>query len=271
MGQSPSIADLAKRDQQFREYLKTIETDLETKSAEAKGKLQAEIDRFYKNNGYDDAKIMVTGQNAEFLHQQEFTLENLQKVIDQLSAAVFHGGVVPQGADVDDNTVKDAAKEIGAAAGAMANLELYVAGKVFDMLSSVVISFGATTSFSYASTIGTEPLAYGIQAFTAVSASSYESKSFFQNEYINEYIFLYDVRFSLKQAQSEAQMTLVQLYQNQLVAFSTKLNELLDDLIDDNIDIDQYKDAANKFEQMIASVKTKIEDLSSTEKVLSLS
>lgn len=261
MGSSPKIEDLQKKDDEFRAYLNSIETDLKDRSADADKKMQADIDTFYTKNGYDDQKAFGSGRNHDFIHEAEFSMDNLKKVIDQVSSAVFAGAAVPSGASVNQKAVEGAAKDLGPEVGAMANLELYIAGKVFDVLSNIIISFGAGTKVSYSSSTKSESLGYGIQMFTAVSASSYQSHSFFTNEYISQYLYAYDVRFSLKQAQSEAKMGIVQAYENQLAVFEHKLTQLAQQLDEGTIDIDAYGTASEKYNKYIEAYRDKINSL----------
>jgi hypothetical protein len=226
MGKSATIEDLQKNDAAFRTYLDGIEKDLATQSDAAQQKMRTDIDDFYTKNGYDDAKRFTDGKNVDFMHQSEFTMDNLKKVIDAVSSAVFAGAQPPAGSTVNEDAVKAADKALGPEVGAMANLELYIAGKVFDVLSNIIISFGTGTEVSFSSSTKSESLGYGIQMFTAVTASSYRSHSFFNNEYISQYLYCYDVRFSVKQAQSEAKMGIVQAYQNQLAVFEDLLTKL---------------------------------------------
>lgn len=261
MGSSPKIADLQAADDNFRNYLNSIEQQLQAESDTAVKKMQGDIAAFYTYNHYDDAKQFGSGQNTDFLHEQEFSLDNLKKVIDSISAAVFSGAPVPEGASVNKDAVAAADNQLGSEVGAMSNLELYIAGKVFDVLSNVVLSFGTGSSFTFSSSTKTESLGFGMQMFTCVSASSYQSHSFFSNEYISQYLYIYDVRFSVKQAQAEAELGLVQAYENQLAVFEDLLNKLGDELDQGAISLDAYQTTSDKYQSYIDQFHTKIDSL----------
>ncbi|GAB2677995.1 hypothetical protein GCM10027194_07730 [Thalassiella azotivora] len=209
----------------------------------------------------DDAKQFTSGSKTDFMHQKEFSLDTMKNVVDALSKAVFSGAPAPAGTGVNEDAVADATKALGSEVGAMANLELYVAGKVFDVLSSIILSFGSSASISYTSDTKSESLGFGMQVFTSVAASSYESHSFFDNEYINQYLYLYDVRFSVKQAQTEATLGLVQLYQNDLVNFEKRENELADQLGAGTIDGATFESTVAIYDTLIAQYKAKIDAL----------
>jgi hypothetical protein len=263
MGSSPKIEDMRQNDDAFRKYLTDIQTDLDAKSASMSQKVQTEISDFYTKNHYDDAKLFASGQNTDFVHQEEFTMDNLKKVIDSISAAVFSGAPVPKGTDVNQDAVADADKALGKEVGAMANLELYIAGKVFDVLSNVVLSFGTGASVTYSTAVESKSLGFGMQMFTAVAANSYQSHSFFNNQYISQYLYMYNVRFSVKQAQVEATIGLVQAYQNQMAVFEDLLNKLGQELDEGTIALDAYETMSEKYQKFIDQFDEKISSLKS--------
>ena len=261
MGSSPSIQDMKAKNEEFQAYLSSIQQDLDTKTSAAMKQMQANITNFYATNNYTDAKIMVQGQNSEFMHETEFSLENVKKVVDAISAAVFSKKPAPDGATVNTSTVQAAEAALGAAVGAMSNLQLYMASQVLDVMSSVLLNFGKSTSVSYETTTETKSLAYGLQMFTTVAASSYRSNSFFNNEYINQYLFVYDVRFSLQQSKTEQTLGLVQAYSNELVGFEKNLNKLIDQLVDGSLTPELYAKGKEVYTKLIADVQAEIASL----------
>lgn len=263
MGHSPSIEELQAKDDQFRKYLSTLEADLDQKASAAAEKMRTEVDTFYSDNAYHDAKAFVSGQNTDFLHEKEFSLENLKKVVDGISAAVFAGAAVPPGATTNKDGVQAADAALGSTVGAMSNLELYIAGKVFEVLSNVVLSFGTGSSVTYTSSTKSASLGFGLQMFTSVAASSYQSHSFFTNEYISQYLYMYEVRFSVAQAQTEAKMGLVQAYENQLTNFEQLLDKLGDSLTKGDIDLNAYAKTADQLQELIDRFQEKIDSLKS--------
>ncbi|WP_329611965.1 hypothetical protein OG244_38610 [Streptomyces brevispora] len=253
------------KDDEFRKYLKTLEDDLGAKAADAATKLQGEVVNFYKQSGYDDAKSIVSGQNTDFLHEKEFSLENLKTVIDGISAAVFAGAATPKGATPNGDAAAAAAKKLGTAVGALANMELYIAGKVFDVLSSTVLSFGAGSTMSYTTATKNEPLGYGMQLFTSVSASSYQSHSFFANESIFQYLYMYEVRWSAKQTDSEEEMLIQMALENELAVYVTKLNDYAEQCSEGAIAESTFDAVATQFHKQIKDFRAEINSLKSAE------
>lgn len=261
MGKSPTIAELEAKEDSFRAYLAKLQGELEQKSAAVAKEVADEITDFYAKNKFTDAVDLVSGQNYDFIHEQEFSLANMKNIIDAISKAVFAGGGSPSGASVSEDGTKAAAAALGPEVGQMANLELYIAGQVFDVLSNVILSFGTSTAVTFNTNLQSKPLGYGLQLFTAVSADSYQSTSFFNNDYIYEYLYLYNVKFSVEQAKSEVQQTLVELYQDQIAVFAQREEALLTGLENGTLTAAAYASANAAFDTLIAASKAKIDSL----------
>ncbi|SOD74210.1 hypothetical protein SAMN05892883_3391 [Jatrophihabitans sp. GAS493] len=261
MGMSPSIKQLEAKETEFRAYLSQLQTELATKSAAEAAKLKDKIAEFYDGNKYTDAKDLVSGMNYDFMHEAEFSLENMQGIIDAISKSVFAGGKSPDGAKVSKDGAAAAATSLGPEVGEMANLELYIAGQVFDVLSSVILSFGTSTTINFNTNLQSKPLGYGMQMFTAVAADSYQAQAFFDKEYIHEYLYLYDVRFSAQQAKAEMTQTLIELYEDQLAAFKAREEDLLDQLVKKTLTDAAYATANAIYDKLIEAVKKKVDQL----------
>ncbi|PFG34844.1 hypothetical protein [Sanguibacter antarcticus] len=261
MGKTPTIKDLEKSESAFRDYIHSLEDQLSTKASDVQSKVDAEITAFYKDSGYTDAKNITSGLNYDFMQEQSFSMDNLKGIIDAISQAVFTGGKPPAGATVDKDGVSTAKAELGPTIGEMANLELYIAGQVFNVLSSIMLSFGTSSALTFKTNMQNKPLGYGMQLFAAVSSESYQSTSFFHNEYIYEYLYIYSVKFSVQQAQSEVKQQLVRLYSDQITVFKQRELDLLDQLSAGKITPEAYTTANAVFDTLIAAVEKKIGDL----------
>ena len=261
MGKAPSIAELEKSESDFRDYLLKLEKQLEAKSADSQAQLKAQIDAFYKDSHFTDAQVVTSGLNYDFMQEKSFSLDNLKTIVDAISKAVFSGASAPKGTDVNGKAVAAATDALGPTVGEMANLELYIAGKVFDVLSDVMLSFGTSTELKFSSSVESKPLGYGLQMFTAVSVDSYHSTAFFNDEYIYEYLYIYSVQFSVQQAKSEITRELVQLYEDQIVVFKDKVEGLLKDLEKDKLTVTAYSSAKAAYDTLIADAKAKADQL----------
>jgi hypothetical protein len=267
MGSSPSINDLAEKEQAFDAWLKSAEDQLKAKAAALLAVQNQSITDFYSENNWSDAVSVTSGSDTSFQHQADFTLKNLKAAIDAVGAALFSNSSVPDGTSVDQAAAKSAVKaaqDMGVEAADEANIELYVASKVFDVLSSVIMSFGTQTKLSYSHTFKSEPLGFGMQFFCTVVGSSIQSTSYFNNETIFQYLYLFEARFSLSQAKSEGVQDLVRQYENAIAAFETRLNALDDEVAAGKLTGEQYTDQSkiwtdliNKNEAQLTKMKAK--------------
>lgn len=265
MGHSPSIKELQEKDEEFRNYLDDLEKDLKKDAADAIKDMDNQIKDFYSGNKYEDAKEIVKGGQIDFLHEKEFSLENLSKMIGNISAAVFGGAAVPKGTSANATAVAAASKALGPTVGALSNLELYISGKVFDLLSEIIISFGTGSSVAYSNSVKNLPLGFGMQMFTCVAGKSFESKSYFVHEYISQYLYNYEIRFSMDQAKLEIAMGLIQTYENQLTVFEAKILGLTNKLEEGTIDPVAYKAAITIYMDLIHDTRGEIADLKASD------
>jgi len=258
MGKSPSIQSLESQDDAFRAYLQEQETQLQSKSGSVDAELQAKINEFYTNGGYTDGVDVVSGQNFDFMLDSEFSLDNLKTMIEAISSAVFAGGLAPPGAEVDADGQQAAAAKLGPEVGGLANLEPYMAGQVFNALSTSIISFGTSADFPFSTDLQSQPLGYGLQLFAAFSAQSCQSPSFFNNESLYEYLCAYDVRFSAQQSNSEPSQSLITLYEDQIAAFRQQEQDLMTQLENGTLTEQAYASANEAYDALIAADQAKL-------------
>lgn len=254
MGASKSIKDMRSNEKEFDDWIADKEKQLQEKSknlTEAQSKVMS---TYYKENKYDDAVILASGVNHDFQHEADFTLKNLKIMIDKMGAALLSSGATPPGQKVDPKEGKnmiEAAKDMGVEAATASNIELYMVSKVFQILSSVIMGLGASAKLHYTTMQKSESLGFGVQLFTTVSAESYQSHSFFKNEYIYEYSYIYEVRFSLMQSKIEGMQDLVRQYQDALAAFEKRLNDLDDKVVSGELTGQQYEDQQEIWTKLI--------------------
>ncbi|MBS0370824.1 MAG: hypothetical protein JSS57_16690 [Proteobacteria bacterium] len=254
MGHSASIAELAQKEDEYRDYLQKLKTNLEAQSKQAVTDMQTKINDFYNSNKYNKTAF-IGGQNADFMQRSEWSMQNVKNIIDAIAKAVFGDSKAPEGVTIDK------AEAIGAAISAMEHMEVYIAGKCFEVLSGVVESFGSSSSLSYQSHYDHKPLGYGLHLFTTVVADSYTSESFFKNTEIYEYLYIYEVNYSLEEAEAEAKIEKTKLYSDQIATFVKKGEDLLNKLSVDEITPEQYETLNAAYEKLIDASTKKLAEL----------
>lgn len=243
MGKSPSIQDLEARDQEFQSYINNMQTQL---NGQADGMDKHIADRITEwKAGAPDAKIMVSGRNLDFVHESSFSLEKLQGILNTIAKAVFAGNEAPPGTTVESTAQKDVEKTLGSAVTEMAAVELYIAGKVFDVLGNIIYNFGSSTTVTFNSSITSEALGLGLQMFVGVGEQTYNSESFFNNETIYEYVYTYQVFYSLQQLKDETDRTIAAGLANQVTDFEAKMRTI-------PIPDDPLGEAGQKYDALMA-------------------
>jgi hypothetical protein len=87
--------------------------------------------------------------------------------------------------------------------------------------------------------------------FLAVSQNSYRSKDFLNNESIYEYLYIYQVRFSHEEALEQAEISLTELYENEIAVFKARIERSLTAFEKEELTPRQYKDFQTEYEEMI--------------------
>ena len=245
MGHSQSIKEMENKEDEYRAYIDKIESELEAKAQKYSADMQGQIDAYYKDNNYDKTDF-ISGRNSDFMQASEWSMENVKKIIGAISKAVFGGGsAVPDGTTV--NKV-----DMGKSIAELSDLEAYVAGKCFEVLGGIVESFGSSSSVSFNSSYKSQPLGNGMHLFATVVCDSYKSHSFFENQEIYQYLYIYEVKYSVGEAQSQAKEELTKLYEDQIATFSNKIENLLAQLEDDKITPEQYESSQVIYTDLIA-------------------
>jgi hypothetical protein len=251
MGKSQSIQDLQAQDKAFEAYIADTEKYLNDQADNMDAHIKQQIDQWKANA--TDARIIVTGRNLDFVHEASFSLEKLQNILGTISSAVFAGTEAPPGTKVDTAAQKDVEKALGPAIEQAATIELFIAGKVFDVLGNIIYNFGSSTSTTYNSSITSEALGLGLQMFVGVGEQTYNSQSFFHNESIFEYVYTYQVFYSLKQLQQETEQTIANGLANQITAFENKMATI-------QLPDDPLSDQGGKYDALIAWYTKHIEE-----------
>ena len=220
MGKSPSIQELEAKDREFQNYINGVRDQL---NAQADAMDQHIADRITEwKSSATDARIIVSGRNLDFVHESSFSLDKLANILKTIASAVFAGTEAPPGADVEAAAQKEVEEALGSAVEETAAIELFIAGKVFDVLGNILYNFDSSTKVTFSSSITSQALGLGMQMFVGVGEQAYSSESFFNNETIYEYVYTYQVFYSLEQLKDETTQTIASGLANQITDFEKK-------------------------------------------------
>lgn len=255
MGKSQSIQQMESKEDDYRQYLSKIQDQLNQRANLAEKDMDNRVDDFYKHNNYQMIDF-ISGKNSDFMQSSEWSLENVKKIIDAISKAVFGAkGPVPEGTEVKNK------EKITSSISEAENLQVYIAGKCFDVLSGIIESFGSASSVSYNSSYKEVSLGNGLHLFAMVISDSYKSQSFFDNQEIYQYLYIYKVFYSAEEAKTEAKMEITGMYEDQITTFKNKVEDLLQQLTDDKITPAQYESTYNIYQKMIDDSVAKLNEL----------
>src|SRR6218665_576369 len=252
MGHSPTIKEMESKEDEYRAYINKIEQELEAKAKKYGDDMESKIKAFYTDNNYEKTDF-ISGRNADFMQSAEWSLANVKKIIDAISKAVFGEGKLPDGVQAN--------KDLGKSIAQAADLEVYVAGKCFEVLGGIIESFGSASSVSFNSSFKSESLGNGLHLFATVVCDSYKSSSFFNTEEIYQYLYIYEVKYSVGEAQTQEKMTLTKLYEDQIATFTDKVEQLLEKLESDKITPEQYTDLQEVYNGLIGKAVAALEAL----------
>jgi hypothetical protein len=246
MGHSPTIADMESKEDAYRAYITKIEAELEAKAQQFGAAMQDKVTAYYKDNNYVPVDF-VSGSNSDFMQASEWSLANVKKLIDAIAKSVFGGGAtVPDGTDVKP-------LDLGKSIDELSHLEAYVAAKCFEVVSGIVESFGSSSSVSFNASYQDQPLGNGLHLFATVVCDSYKSESFFNNQEIYQYLYLYEVKYAEGEAESQSREELTQLYEDQIATFTSKVEGFLTQLQTDKITPEQYSSSVAIYTDLIAT------------------
>lgn len=258
MGKSQNIAQLVQQNQSYQDYLQKLQDDLISKSKKYESDMKDALEKFYKDNNWEKEDF-ISGQNADFMQESDWSLDNVQSIISAIASSIFGNGKTPDGVKVTEGG--DASMAISD----MASWETYIAGKCFEVLSGIIESFGSASSVQFSSSYKDEPLGNGFHLFVTVMCNSYKSKDFFDNQEIYEYLYLYEIKYSTGEAKQQANIGLTKLYEDQIAVLISMSEDLLKKLQKNEITLQQYQTTNSNLENAIQDAKNELNTLEMVE------
>jgi len=253
MGQSNSIKKQQEQNVEFQKYVDDMRADLNKSQAEQTLILDKKIKEHYSK--YNDDASMISSSYQHLTTVSEFSLKSVNTMIDSCRTAIF-GGKLPDGAKKDSPTA-----DVSAAIQAMTNLDLLIANAAFDVIQGLLTSAGAKTETGVTIKTDKKPLAPGMTLFITVMENTYHRKDFFRDESIIQTLFLFDVRFSIKEGKAVSKLSDLQAYEEQKQIYRNTLRKA--GKIADNLDpsADDYLTSLAKFTSICDLLNIRIDDM----------
>jgi hypothetical protein len=245
MGSSPSIKQLEEKQTEFDNYRKKLQSELSAETTKTVESMEAEVKKYYSENGWK-GEAYLAGRSYDFMQASEWSLANVKAILESVSKAMLgQQSNPPSGVTITPT------EEAKAALKEMENMELYLVGKAFQIIAGVIESFGSATEVKFKSETIHKPLGNGFHLFLAVSQNSYRSKDFLNNESIYEYLYIYQVRFSHEEALEQAEISLTELYENEIAVFKGRIEHVLKSFEKEELTPKQYKGLQAEYEELI--------------------
>ncbi|MEX3776494.1 hypothetical protein [Pseudomonas sp. MYb118] len=217
-----------------------MRADLDKSMAVETAALNTRVKEHYSKYG-DDA-LMIASSYRHLTTASEWSLKSINTMIDSCRTAIF-GGKLPDGAKKDTQPKA----EVTAAIAAMSNLDLLIANAAFDAVQALLSSIGSTTSTNISVKSDEKMLAPGMTLFITVVENSYHRKEFCSDETIIQNLFLFEVRFSIKEGKAMSKLSDLQAYENQKQSMRNQLLKVDDAVGKLDPTKDDYLTALAKF------------------------
>ncbi len=192
MGKSKSIEEQQRQNQEFQNYLKEIQQNLDER-AKIHGEEFLNKMKEYYGGEYDKVIRIGAAEKYDFRQMDEVTLSNLQNVIQGTVDAIFPGSKQDQG-------MEEKAKEAIATVTDFRGMAAAVATNLI-MGAMNILATSSEITFNYS--IKSESICPGLTLHILVANDSYKDKRWFHNTEIVESYVRYELIFSYSQVQTE--------------------------------------------------------------------
>jgi hypothetical protein len=255
MGSSPSIKELQEKQAAFDVYRKKLETELAAEADKTVAAVGEEVKKYYTENGWK-GDAFIAGKSYDFMQAHEWSMANVKTILEGIAKVMLGQQQNPPSGVTITPT-----EETTAALKGMENLELYLIGKAFQIIAGVIESFGSASELKLKAEGEHKPLGNGFHLFVAVAQNSYRSHDFFNNEAIYEYLYVYQLRFSHGEALKQAEISLTELYENEIAVFKKKIEGVLEQFNKGDLTPKQYRGFRNEYEELISESEVLLKKL----------
>lgn len=217
MGKSNTISDQEKLNAQFQSYIDTQTRVLDQLTSGAQVAIDNTIATYYKAGGWSDAKPLVAGSYQHLSTASEWSLDSVSRMIDAVRDSIF-GKKPPEG-----TTMPTLPSDLAANVAKMAGMEQLIASAAFDAIQGVLAAFTSSTQTSVKKDYVTRVLAPGLTLFCCVIENQYSRGDFLSNNVIVQNAYVFDTRFSIRQAGDISAFNDIQALEAQKWAFRDQL------------------------------------------------
>jgi len=224
MGKSKSIEELEAADQKFENYLDQKRKDIEAKKAITRKEMDADINKFYNDGGWDDRQPVAFAEYYDVQNISEWSLGNVNKILTSISGAIFGSNNPPAGTDLVSSITDNAV------ISAIPSLQILVLSRAFAAVQGILETFTLKSSTSITMQKKIEVVSPGVTIFVYINSNSYKNSSFFNNEVITQYYYMIDAFSSAKQLGAYTTMEDLRLFEKEKEVLRKIARTILDRL-----------------------------------------
>ena len=265
MGSSNTIEQQKKENEAFREYVDQQTASMQTILKSKQDELEKLKSKTFSESHITDQSFLFGGHYQHLETMSEWSLKNVAKIIDAVGGAIF-GGPIPSGTKMAS---EDAVKGV---ATSLAGMEGLIADAAFAGVQALLGGLTSTTSTSVMSNTMYKQVAPGLFLFMTTVSNKYSHSSFFNNEIINETIYVFSGYSSKQAMEAVAGMKVTELLLKGYTDLATADAGLLSKVTDRIQQLDptapdfmatyqQFNNLADSISAKIKQIKLKIDKL----------
>lgn len=263
MGKSISIEELEAADTKFAKYLEDRRKEIAATAKTTRKTMNEAIEKFYKDGKWDDRKPVCSAEYIDVQNISEWSLTNVNKILDAVGGAIFGSKNPPPGTKLD-NAVEAGNNVVLNAVG---GLQMLALSKAFSAIQGILEAFTVKSSTTITTHHKIEVVTPGVTVIVYTSSNSFQQKSFFNNSLISQYFFMIDVYSSVKQLGDYTKFQDVQLFEEEKASLRLIARRLITRMgeVEKIEQIEQLTKQLDGVYERLAVITAKIDELTETE------
>lgn len=254
MGHSNSIEEQAKKNAEFENYLKQMESNLSDRANNAWEQVNKDItDHYSKFNG--ESFELAKGDYQHVTTLSEWSLDSVSKMINSIQGAIFGKSSSPKGSTTISNDEKSKTPEVSVAIQAMSDLELLIAQTAFQSIQGILESFTSSTKTELMSNRKVIPLSPGLTLFIDIIENNIEQTKFFQSDLICQNFYLYTARYSIAEGKNIINFNQLQALADLQAGYNVQEKKIAKLISNLDPASDKWEEQETKYDKMIENIE----------------
>ncbi|MBD1567464.1 hypothetical protein [Vibrio sp. S12_S33] len=224
MGKSKSIADEAKKNQEFNDFLKQKDSELDERLSYLKNEVSSSLEKYYSSNKWGNSPVL-TYANKDWQTTSSWSLDNVIKIVREIGSAISGGNAsdLPDGNETPPDP--ETSNKIKDNQPAIKNNIKNIEETATSLVCGIMQTFKQVNAITSNQVVRDIPLGYGLHLFFGMDVSVYSRKEFFSNDFIQQYSMFFTVRYSLDEQISQTKMDIANTLQTQIEINNKLINK----------------------------------------------